>query len=107
MIKVGRTNMINKKLTKERKDMKIRLGSKKTDRFNVSRTTLIQLYYQNNVNNLSKDKIIFRPIKTDQNNCLHEENKPEVFNSIVTGNFTSEYVAEKGNKSVAKQDQTD
>ncbi|MDQ0883852.1 hypothetical protein QFZ73_004863 [Peribacillus sp. V2I11] len=36
---------------------------------------------------------------------MHEENKPEAFGSIVAGNFTSEYVAENGNKSVAKQDQ--
>jgi hypothetical protein len=34
---------------------------------------------------------------------LHEGKKPEEFDSIVAGNFTSEYVAENGNKSVANK----
>ncbi|WP_185151508.1 hypothetical protein [Peribacillus simplex] len=34
---------------------------------------------------------------------MHEGKKPEEFDSIVAGNFTSEYVAENGNKSVANK----
>ena len=33
-------------------------------------------------------------IKTGQNNCMQEENKPKMFDSIIAGNFISEYVAD-------------